>query len=92
MLSAGKGSELLRGLNESCPLRIAYSELNGHYLRGEAFVDLIRSGYIGSQSATTDHLETLINAPLAEGRGVVAAIQRVLPDSRYSDFDPTADD
>jgi hypothetical protein len=63
-------------------LRIAYSELNGHYLRGETFVDLIRSGYIGSQSATTDHLETLIKATLAEGRGVVAAIQRVLPDPR----------
>ena len=52
----------------------------------------IRSGYIGSQSATTDHLKTLINATLAKGRGVVAAIQRVLPDPRYSDFDPTADD
>jgi hypothetical protein len=61
-------------------LRIAYGALNGHYLRGETFVDLIRSGYIGSQSATTDHLETLIKATLAEGRGVVAAIQRVLPD------------
>jgi len=61
-------------------LRIAYSELNGHYLRGETFVDLIRSGYIGSQSATTDHLETLIKTTLEEGRGVVAAIQRALPD------------
>jgi hypothetical protein len=71
-------------------LRIAYSELNGHYLRGETFVDLIRSGYIGSHSATTDNLEALIEATLAEGRGVVAAIQRVLPDPRHSDFDPTA--
>jgi hypothetical protein len=73
-------------------LRITYSELKGHYLRGETFVDLIRSGYIGSHSATTDHLETLIKATLAEGRGVVAAIQRVLPNVRYSDFDSTADD
>ena len=73
-------------------LRIAYRELNGHYLRGETFVDLVRSGYIGSQGATTDHLETLIKATLAEGRGVVAAIQRVMPDSRQSDFRPADDD
>jgi len=28
-------------------LRISYDALCGHYLRGEAFVELIRSGYIG---------------------------------------------
>ncbi len=72
--------------------RIAYSDLNGHYLRGETFADLIRSGYIGSHSATTNHLETLIKATLAGGRGVVAAIQRALPDPQHSDFDPTADE
>ena len=66
-------------------LRIAYSELNGHYLRGETFVDLVRSGYIGSHSATTDHLQTLIDITLSEGRAAVAAIQRVLPDAAASE-------
>lgn len=61
-------------------LQISYRELNGHYLRSEAFVDLVRSGYIGSQGATTDHLQTLIEATLAGGRAAVAAIQRILPD------------
>jgi hypothetical protein len=70
-------------------LRIAYSELNGHYLRGETFVDLVRSGYIGSHSATTDHLQTLIDVTLSGGRAAVAAIQRTLPDPRYSGVHPT---
>jgi hypothetical protein len=75
-------------------LRIAYGALGGHYLRGEAFVDLIQSGYIGTHSATTDHLETLIRATLAGGKAVVVAIQRALPDAaewrgRETDEDPT---
>lgn len=57
-------------------LRISYRDLDGHYLRGEAFIELVRSGYIGSRGATTDHLETLVNAALTGGRAVVAAIQR----------------
>ena len=60
-------------------LRIAYGELNGHYLRNESFIDLVQSGYIGSRDATTDHLEVLIEATLSEGRGIVAAIQSFLP-------------
>ncbi|HEY1750376.1 MAG TPA: hypothetical protein VGG29_03885 [Caulobacteraceae bacterium] len=70
-------------------LRIAYSELQGHYLRSENFVDLVQSGYIGSHGATTDHFETLIETTLSEGRAVVAAIQSALADTRWSDFDPT---
>lgn len=56
-------------------LRIDHAELDGHYLRSEAFVELIRSGYIGTRGATTDHLRALIEAALTEGRAVVAAIQ-----------------
>jgi hypothetical protein len=63
-------------------LRIAYSELAGHYLRSESFVELIRSGYIGSHDATTDHLQAMIEATLSEGRSVVAAIQRAIPSER----------
>jgi hypothetical protein len=75
-------------------LRINYAELNGHYLRGEAFVDLVRSGYIGTRAATTDHLQGLIDAALHGGRAVVAAIQSVIPFSEghvghVSEIDPT---
>lgn len=60
-------------------LKISYGALGGHYLRGETFVDLVRSGYIGTHSATTEHFEALIKATLAGGRAVVAAIQSRLP-------------
>ena len=40
-------------------LRINYRSLDGHYLRSDPFVELIRSGYIGSRGATTAHLEAL---------------------------------
>ena len=56
-------------------LRVSYDELDGHYLRSEAFVELVRSGYIGSRGATTAHLMELVQAGLTGGRAVVAAIQ-----------------
>lgn len=66
-------------------LRIAYSELQGHYLRSESFVELVRSGYIGSHNATTDLLQTMIDATLSGGRSVVAAIQQAVPSARSTD-------
>ncbi|WP_342657172.1 hypothetical protein NPJ82_09500 [Sphingomonas sp. NY01] len=57
-------------------LRIDHAELDGHYLRSEAFVELVRSGYVGTRGATTHHLQSMIEATLSEGRAVVAAIQR----------------
>lgn len=59
-------------------LRISYRELDGHYIRSGGFVELVRSGYIGSRGATTEHLETLMQTAMAEGRAVVGAIQFVL--------------
>jgi hypothetical protein len=56
-------------------LRISYEDLAGHYLRAEGFVELVRSGYIGTRGATTEHLKALIDAALTGRRGVVAAIQ-----------------
>ncbi|CCA89984.1 hypothetical protein [Novosphingobium sp. PP1Y] len=55
-------------------LRIDHTELDGHYLRSEAFVELVRSGYVGTRGATTRHLQSMIEATLNEGRAVVAAI------------------
>jgi hypothetical protein len=59
-------------------LRISYRGLDGHYLRGEGFVELVRSGYVGTRGATTDHLQALIEASLGGGKAVVAAIQTAL--------------
>lgn len=57
-------------------LRIDHAELDGHYLRSEAFVELVRSGYVGTRGATTRHFRSMIDATLSEGRAVVAAIDR----------------
>lgn len=57
-------------------LRIDHGELDGHYLSSNAFVELVRSGYIGTRGATTMHLQAMIEATLDEGRAVVAAIHR----------------
>lgn len=74
-------------------LRISYQALDGHYLQGEAFVELVRSGYIGSRGATTTHMRSLIEAALVGGRAVVAAIEAPRDASAaeavISDFDPT---
>lgn len=59
-------------------LRISYKTLDGHYLRSDPFVELVRSGYIGTRGATTDHMQGLINAALTGGRAVVAAIQMAM--------------
>jgi hypothetical protein len=56
-------------------LRISYDGLDGRYMRQTAFLDLIRSGYIGAHAETTQHLKTLIEAVLANDRAVVAAVQ-----------------
>lgn len=56
-------------------LRISYDGLDGRYMRQGAFLDLIRSGYIGAHAETTQHLKTLVEAVLANNRAVVAALQ-----------------
>jgi hypothetical protein len=56
-------------------LRISYDGLAGRYMRQGAFLDLIRSGYIGAHAETTQHLRALVEAVLANDRAVVAAIQ-----------------
>jgi hypothetical protein len=61
-------------------LRISYQTLDGHYLRGEPFIELVRSGYVGTRGATTEHLQALIRASLDGGKAVVASIQSALPE------------
>jgi hypothetical protein len=57
-------------------LRVSYDALAGRYLRQAAFLDLLRSGYIGAHAETTQHLRTLVEAVLNGDRAVVAAIQQ----------------
>ena len=60
--------------------RISFERLAGRYLRQSAFLDLIRSGYIGAHEETTIHLKTLVEAVVRHDRAAVAAVQ-----SRRSD-------
>lgn len=62
-------------------VRVSYESLAGRYLRQSAFLDLIRSGYIGATAMTASYLKELINAVVEGDRAVVAAIQS------YSDND-----
>ena len=69
-------------------LRVSYDRLDGRYLRQAAFLDLLRSGYIGAHAETTQHLKMLVQAVLDGDRGVVAAIQRpVSADMLHDDDD-----
>jgi hypothetical protein len=69
-------------------LRVSYDGLAGRYLRQRAFLDLLRSGYIGAHAETTQHLQTLVEAVLNGDRAVVAAIQqRTLSDTPHEDDD-----
>lgn len=59
--------------------RITYDTLEGRYLHQQAFVDLVRAGYIGAHATRTAELETHIMTILGEGRAVVGALQTSLP-------------
>ena len=74
--------EVLRG-DPGCKgpkgaFRISYDTLDGRFLRQEAFLDLLHSGYIGAYSKTTADLKVVIDAVLKDGRSVVAAVQSPL--------------
>ena len=68
-------------------MRISYDGLAGRYMRHAAFLDLLRSGYIGAHAETTQHLKTLVDAVLASDRAVVAAIQTGPPMTEDDDAD-----
>jgi hypothetical protein len=57
-------------------LRVSYESLSGRYLRQSAFLDLVRSGYIGAHAETTAHMKVLVEAVLKNDRAVIAAIQQ----------------
>lgn len=72
-------------------LRVSYRSLSGRYLRQSAFVDLMRSGYIGAHAETTGHIKALIEAVLNGNRAVVAAIQQSTDTALVYDDDLDSD-
>lgn len=68
-------------------LRVSYQSLSGCYLRQNAFLDLIRSGYIGAHAETTANLMILVESVLKNNRAVVAAIQQSKQTGADDDFD-----
>jgi hypothetical protein len=56
-------------------LVVSFEKLEGQYMRHTAFVDLLRSGYIGAHTTDTTNLKTLVDATLNGNRAVVAAVQ-----------------
>ena len=70
--------------------RISFERLAGRYLHQGAFLDLIRSGYIGAHAETTMHLKSLVEAVVRQDRAVVAAVQSPkcdkIPDADTLDY------
>jgi hypothetical protein len=73
-------------------LYISYQSLSGRYLRQNSFIDLIRSGYIGSHAEKTMHLKELIDATLKNGKAVIAAIQQPVENGTNSNGDLNFDE
>lgn len=85
LLSLGHLDQLMAAGELTGPrggLRLSYKGLAGHYLRTEPFVELVRSGYVGTRGATTAHLQALIDASLDGGKAVVAGVQSALGEVR----------
>lgn len=65
-----------RGPNNG--LRVDYESLAGQYLRQTAFIELIRSGYIGSKPNATEAFERLIRYITDNGKSAIVAIRSLL--------------
>lgn len=63
--------------------RISFDSLAGRYLRQTAFLDLVRSGYIGAHAETTEHLKELVRSVVQGEKSVVAAIQSQQDDPEF---------
>lgn len=57
-------------------VKVAYSALDGRYMRQTAFFSLLQSGYIGSDATKSEHLRTLIQDVADGGDALVVAVQR----------------
>jgi hypothetical protein len=57
-------------------IRLSYEALDGTYLREADLISLIRSGYIGTHSAETEMLATIISEVANGNKALVLAWQR----------------
>ncbi len=58
--------------------RVSFESLSGRYLRQGAFLDLIRSGYIGAHAKKTFDMRKLVQHVVQNGKSAVAAIQSLV--------------
>lgn len=56
-------------------IRVEYEALEGQYLRQTAFIELVRSGYVGTYPESSENLMAFIEFVLQSGKSVVTAIQ-----------------
>lgn len=63
-------------------VRMSYDALDGTYLREADMIGLIRSGYVGTHSAETTALKTIIDAVAKGNKAVVLAWQRKVQESK----------
>ena len=61
-------------LGERGGVRISYKSLAGRYMREDAFLSLLRSGYIGPHAKTTEHLAALVRRLVDNDHTVIGAI------------------
>ncbi len=60
-------------------IRVSFNNLDGRYLRQTAFLDLLRSGYIGAHAEITAHFRTLIQQVIQGNKALVMAVQSQSP-------------
>lgn len=57
-------------------LKISYDQLKGHFLKNEDFINLLRSGYIGTYSSETDALKIIVDEVSKGNKALVIAWQQ----------------
>lgn len=67
--------------------RVSYESLKGRYLRNSSFIDLVKSGYIGSYVEESIALRGIIDAILADDKAVVLAIKSAVRHDAVSNED-----
>lgn len=63
-------------------VRMSYDALDGTYLREADMIGLIRSGYVGTHSAETTALATILDAVAKGNKALVLAWQRKIQESK----------
>lgn len=65
--------------------RIGFQNLNKRYITNQIFVDLVRRGLIGTQTANSEKIGRFLEAAIIEGRSVMYAIDESLKHTNPED-------